>query len=159
MKHGVNQKIVKSTLFLKKEAKRVLTDVSAMLPSSGRLSVYQDATRACIKVPYNTKRPFFSFGDGSTKSLEIRAIQEKLLTFRVCQSLRMRIENGDLQKSWRQSYERVRAGTNGEAKNFAKDTTSFRTASLLKSCYSKWLQLTFTSLFFVMLCKFVFSVT
>ena len=35
----------------------------------------------------------------------------------------MRIENGDLQKSWRQSYlfDRDRAGTNGEAKNFAKD--------------------------------------
>lgn len=30
---------------------------------------------------------------------------------------------------------RESVGTNGEAKNFAKDTTSFRTASLLKSCY------------------------
>lgn len=41
---------------------------------------------------------------------------------------------------------------NGEAKTFAKDTTSFRTASSLNSCYSKWLQLTFTNLFFVILC-------
>ena len=99
-------------------------------------------------------------GGGSAKSLEIRAIQEKLLTFRVCQ-LRMRIENGDLQKSWKQSYlfDRDRAGTNGEAKNFAKDTTNVRTASLLKSCNSKWLQVTFTNLFFVILCKFVFVVT
>ena len=103
MKCGVTLKIVKSTLF-----KRVLTDVSAMPPSSGhndRLAVYQDAMRACIKVAYDTERPLFSLGDGSAKSL------------------------GDLQKSWRRSYlfERVRAGTNGEAKNFAKDTTSFNT--------------------------------
>ena len=52
---------------------------------------------------------------------------------------------------------RESVGTNGEAKNFAKDTTSFRTASLLKSCCSKWLQL-FTNLFFVILCQFVFVV-
>ena len=37
--------------------------------------------------------------------------------------------------------------------------TNFRTASLLKSCNSKWLQVTFTNLFFVILCKFVFVVT
>ena len=66
-------KIVKLTLF-----KRVPT-LSTMLPSSGRLSVYQDATRACIKVPYD----FSPWVMALRKSLEIGAIHVKLLTFRV----------------------------------------------------------------------------